>query len=47
MTLNLIPQKIISHLKKIQTDLSDYNDSIDLFGNDIEPDPAEKNQPSE
>jgi hypothetical protein len=23
------------------------NDSIDLFGNNIEPDPIEKNQPSE
>jgi hypothetical protein len=31
---------------KNPNDPSDVNDSIDLFGNDVEPDPAEKDQPS-
>jgi hypothetical protein len=46
MTSNLIPQKKISHLKKKSYDPFNVNDSNDVIGNDVKPDPAEKNQPS-
>jgi hypothetical protein len=45
-TLNVIPREKISHLKKKTYDPSDVNDSIDLLGNDVKPDPTEKKQPS-
>jgi hypothetical protein len=46
MTLNLIPLEKNQPSGTNPSDPSDVNDSIDLFGNDIEPDHAGKHQPS-
>jgi hypothetical protein len=42
MTTNLIPQKKISHLKNKSYNPFNVNDSNDVIGNDVKPDPAGK-----